>query len=372
MRKKILVGFGTRPEAIKLCPLIKELEKRERLDTVVYVSGQHRELLDGALARFGVTARYDGNIMKSSQSLFDVTVDALDDSRGVLEREKPDAVIVHGDTTTAFALSLACFYLSVPVYHVEAGLRTYDVSSPFPEEFNRRAISLVASYHFAPTARARDNLLEEGVLCSRVSVTGNTVIDAVKLTEGMKISFPLSEKAVADGEKLIFLTAHRRENADILEKMLNAVGRVAREREDVRFIYPVHPSERVRETARRILGQTERVSLIPPLDVAECHGALRASYMALTDSGGIQEEAAALGVPVLIMRNTTERPEGIRAGVAKLVGTDGEGIYRAINGLLDSPKERQLMSAARKKNPYGDGNACVRIADAVEKLLLNK
>ena len=369
MRKKILVGLGTRPEAIKLCPLIMELKRRERFDVVVYLSGQHRELARGVLDSFGVSPDHDGDIMKRGQTLFEVTSAVLEDSRTVLEREAPDAVIVHGDTTTAFALSLACFYLCIPVYHIEAGLRTYDVSRPFPEEFNRRAISLVATHHFAPTATSRDNLLEEGVPCRSVTLTGNTVIDAVALTQRRGYTHPLAEKARNAGEKLIFLTAHRRENRELLRQMLLAVRRVASERKDVRFVYPLHPSDSVREAAEAVLEGHDRIELIEPLGVVECHALLRDSYMALTDSGGIQEEAAALRVPVLIMREVTERPEGIKAGVSRLVGTDPEGIYRAVTALLDSPKQYRQMSRAGEKHPYGEGNACFQIADKIEKLL---
>ncbi len=359
--KKILIAFGTRPEAIKICPLIKELTTREGVDVKVCISSQHKELLCGVLDDFGVSADYDLGVMSASQTLFDVTARVLERTREVLRRISPDIVVVHGDTTTAFATSLACFYMNIPVAHVEAGLRTNNMLSPFPEEFNRRAIALTAKYHFAPTDTARRNLLREGIGEENIFVTGNTVIDAVHSTVNKDFSHPLLDCAC--GKRIIFLTAHRRENITSLENMLRAVSRVAEKCGDVLFIYPVHPNPSVREIADRVLGKCGGVLLCPPLGVRECHNILARSYLALTDSGGLQEEAAALGVPVLIMRDTTERPEGLSAGVARLVGTDGDGILRSVCDLLDDFSLREKMSHA--PNPYGEGNASKKIADVL-------
>ncbi len=357
--KKILIAFGTRPEAIKICPLIGELYLREGVDVKVCVSSQHKELLFGVLDDFGMTADYDLGVMSESQTLFDVTVRVLERMRKVLLHERPDVVAVHGDTTTAFAVSLACFYLGIPTAHVEAGLRTNNIHSPFPEEFNRRAIALSAKYHFAPTDKARQNLLLEGIPERNIFVTGNTVIDAVRSTVKSDFSHPLLD--AADSKRIIFLTAHRRENISVLEEMLGAVLRIAEKYDDIVFIYPVHPNPTVREIAERTLGECEGVRLCPPLGVRECHNILARSYLALTDSGGLQEEAAALGVPVLVMRDTTERPEGVSAGAAWLVGTDRDAIFKSVCTILDDGKLHKKMS--RSQNPYGQGSASKIIAD---------
>ena len=356
MKKKILIAFGTRPEAIKMCPLIKELEGRAQIDVKVVFTGQHhmaREVMEV----FGVIPDYDMNIMRPSQSLFDITENILSGIRDILCREAPWAVVVHGDTSTAFTVALAAFYADIPVYHVEAGLRSHDARLPFPEEFNRRAVSLVASKHFAPTARAAENLIHEGVRASDVYVTGNTVIDAMRYT--LKEDY-----RVTDGERLIFLTAHRRESiGKPLEEMLLAVREIADGYEDVRVMYPVHPNPRIGKIARDILGDCKRVTLCSPLGVVECHNVMSRSYILLTDSGGIQEEGAALGVPVLVMRDVTERPEGILAGVSRLAGTDRCQIVATVRDILDHKDAHDRMSAA--KNPYGDGNACKIISDII-------
>ena len=323
-------------------------------------SGQHKELLYGVLDVFGVTPDYDLRVMSEGQSLASLTSRILLGTSNVIERSGADILIVHGDTTTALAATLAGFYAGVCVAHVEAGLRTNNILSPFPEEYNRRAIALTASYHFAPTEAARQSLLGEGVNDGRIFVTGNTVVDALQKTVKEDFRHPLLDWA--DGRRIVFLTAHRRENASALEGMLLAVRELAK-REDVCFIYPVHPSPAVRKTAYRVLGNTDRVRLCEPFGVVECHNILARSYLVLTDSGGLQEEAAALRVPVFVMRDTTERQEGIEAGAARLAGTQREGIIRAVCALLDSKNEHAQMCAA--KNPYGDGDACRRIADVL-------
>ncbi len=327
-------------------------------DVRVLVSSQHKELLYGALDAFGVRPDYDLDVMSDSQTLFDVTARVLERTRYVLEEVLPDIVVVHGDTTTAFSVALAAFYMNIPTAHVEAGLRTNNIRSPFPEEYNRRAIALTAKYHFAPTQIARKNLMREGIPESQIFVTGNTVIDAVSTTVRREYSHPLLEWA---GERrIIFLTAHRRENICSLEDMLLAVRNLSR-RSDICFIYPVHPNPRVRRVAEEVLGECAYVKLCSPLGVEDCHNILARSYLALTDSGGLQEEAAALGVPVLVMRDTTERPEGVDVGAARLVGTDSEGIYRSVLSLLDDAELYSKMSSC--KSPYGDGSASKRIAD---------
>ena len=362
--KKILFAFGTRPEAIKLCPLIGELEAREGVDVKVCVSSQHKELLYGVLDEFFVRRDDDLDVMRESQTLFDITSGVLVKIKEVLSREAPDVVVVHGDTTTAFAVALACFYLGIPVAHVEAGLRTKNIRSPFPEEFNRRAISLIAKYHFAPTDTARDSLASEGIADENIFITGNTIADALHLTLRADYTHPLLD--AAKGKRIIFLTAHRRENISSLEKMLTAIARVAEKYKDVCFIYPVHPNPTVKETAERMLCKCDRVVLCPPLSVSDCHNILARSYIILTDSGGLQEEAAVLHVPVLIMRDTTERPEGIESGIARLVGTSEQGIFDGACALLDDAQKYKKMSHA--KNPYGYGGASREIAE----ILLNK
>lgn len=358
--KKVMVVFGTRPEAIKMCPLVKELKKQKNMQTVVCVSGQHRQMLDQVLHAFEVIPDYDLSIMKEKQTLFDVTTNILNSIKEVLEKEKPDVCLVHGDTSTTFVTALACFYLQIPVGHVEAGLRTYNIYSPYPEEFNREAVGLIAKYHFAPTEVARDNLLREGKNKDDIYVTGNTAIDALKTTVKKEYHHPLLEWAKSS--RLIMLTAHRRENlGEPMHHMFRAIKRIVDEYQDIKVIYPIHMNPVVREAAQSILGDEERVKIIEPLDVLDFHNFLARSYLILTDSGGIQEEAPSLGKPVLVMRDTTERPEGIKAGTLKLVGTNEEKIYQEFKCLLDNKEAYETMSKA--SNPYGDGFACQRIVN---------
>ena len=362
--KKIFLVFGTRPEAIKMCPLVNELKSRPDMQTVVCVSGQHREMLLPVLDAFHVVPDYNLSVMREQQTLFDITANVLLKIREVLEAERPDTVLVHGDTTTSFAAALAAFYLQIPVGHVEAGLRTYNLRSPFPEEFNRQAVDLVCRYYFAPTQRAAENLFQEGKPAARVFVTGNTAIDALKTTVRAEYTHP--ELRWAADSRLIVITAHRRENlGQPMRNMFRAIRRVCAEHPDVKAVYPVHMNPLVRSAAAEILGGETRVHLIEPLDVLDFHNFLANSYLILTDSGGIQEEAPSLGKPVLVMRDTTERPEGIEAGTLKLVGTDEEPIYRAFTELLDNPAAYQAMSSA--SNPYGDGFASRRIADILQQ-----
>lgn len=361
--KKVMLVFGTRPEAIKMCPLVRELQTRGGLETVVCVTGQHRQMLDSVLNTFGVTPEYDLSIMKDKQTLFDVTVNILEKIRGVLEKEQPDVVLVHGDTTTTFAAALACFYLGIKVGHVEAGLRTYNIHSPYPEEFNRQAVGIVSEYNFAPTDLARDNLLREGKRPESIFITGNTAIDALKTT--VRDDYRHEQLDWAKDGRLIMITAHRRENlGEPMHHMFRAIRRIADENPDVRAIYPIHMNPAVRRAADDELGGCDRIRIIEPLDVIDFHNFLSRSYMILTDSGGIQEEAPSLGKPVLVMRDTTERPEGIAAGTLRLVGTSEETIYENFRLLLDSKEEYEKMS--RAANPYGDGHACKRIADILE------
>lgn len=358
--KKVMLVFGTRPEAIKMCPLVNELKKHKELTTVVCVTGQHRQMLDMVLDAFAVTPDYDLSIMQDKQTLFDVTTNILNRIREVLEQEKPDIVLVHGDTSTTFVTALACFYLQIPVGHVEAGLRTYNVFSPYPEEFNRQAVSIIARLHFAPTEQSRQNLLREGKSPDSIYVTGNTAIDALKTTVRSDYTHP--ELEWARDSRLIMITAHRRENlGEPMTHMFRAIRRVMDEHPDVKAIYPIHMNPVVRETADRFLGGDDRIHIIEPLDVVDFHNFLSRSYLILTDSGGIQEEAPSLGKPVLVMRDTTERPEGIAAGTLKLVGTDEETIYQEFSRLLSDEEAYEKMSKA--SNPYGDGHACERIAD---------
>ena len=348
--KKVMLVFGTRPEAIKMCPLVKELKKRKSLQTVVCVTGQHRQMLEQVLDAFGVIPEYDLSIMKDRQTLFDVTANILDRIRTVLDKEKPDVVLVHGDTSTTFATALACFYLQIPVGHVEAGLRTYDIYSPYPEEFNRQAVSIISRFHFAPTELSKANLLREGKKEASIYITGNTAIDALKTTVRKNYAHPDLEWAA--GSRLIMITAHRRENlGEPMKHMFRAIRRVMDEHDDVKAIYPIHMNPLVRKIASEILGNDDRIRIIEPLDVLDFHNFLSRSYMILTDSGGIQEEAPSLGKPVLVMRNTTERPEGIEAGTLKLVGTDEKAIYENFKLLLEDTKAYDEMSKA--SNPYG-------------------
>ena len=360
MPKKIMLVFGTRPEAIKMCPLVRELKKRDDVQTLVCVTGQHRDMLQQVLDAFEVVPDYDLAIMQDRQTLFDITTRVLQGMKGVLEKERPDAVLVHGDTSTTFAAALACFYLQIPVGHVEAGLRTYNLLSPYPEEFNRQCVSILANWNFAPTPLSRDNLIREGKKADSIFVTGNTVIDALKTTVREDFSHPDLDWAA--GSRLILLTAHRRENlGEPMHAMFRAIGRVVEEHEDVKALYPIHMNPVVREAADAELGGCERIRLTEPMDVLDCHNVMARSYLILTDSGGIQEEAPSLGKPVLVMRDTTERPEGIKARTLKLVGTNEETIYREFTRLLDDRAAYEQMAHA--ENPYGDGHACERIAD---------
>lgn len=371
--KKIMLVFGTRPEAIKMCPLVRELKKRSSVRTIVCVTGQHRQMLEQVLQIFGVVPDYDLSIMKDNQTLFDVTISILNSIKEILEKTNPDVVLVHGDTSTTFVTALACFYLQIPVGHVEAGLRTYDIYSPYPEEFNREAVSIISKYNFAPTSLARDNLIKEGRDEKTIWVTGNTAIDAMKMT--VKADYSHLELEWAADSRLILITAHRRENlGEPMYHMFRAIRRVLEEHLDVKAIYPIHMNPQVRKTAEEVFGESAirtckdragRIHIIEPLDVLDFHNFMKHSYLILTDSGGIQEEAPSLGKPVLVMRDTTERPEGINAGTLKLVGTHEDTIYDEFSRLLNNPEAYRQMANA--SNPYGDGHACERIADILEK-----
>ena len=362
--KKVMLVFGTRPEAIKMCPLVNELKSRKSIQTLVCVTGQHRQMLDQVLGAFKVVPDYDLSVMKDKQTLFDITSNILLSIKAVLEKERPDVVLVHGDTSTTFVTALACFYLQIPVGHVEAGLRTYNIYSPYPEEFNRQAVSIISKYNFAPTKLSEENLLKEGRVKESIFVTGNTAIDALKTTVREDYTHP--ELEWAKDSRLIMITAHRRENlGEPMHNMFRAIRRVMDENPDVKAIYPIHMNPVVRKAADEELSGCDRIHIIEPLEVLDFHNFLARSYMILTDSGGIQEEAPSLGKPVLVMRDTTERPEGIKAGTLKLVGTDEEVIYKNFKLLLESKDEYEKMSKA--SNPYGDGFACKRIADILEQ-----
>lgn len=360
---KIMLVFGTRPEAIKMCPLVNELKSRPgEFETVVCVTGQHREMLDQVLGVFGVVPDHDLAVMKPGQTLFDITSDVLLKIRAVLEEERPDVVLVHGDTTTSFAAALAAFYLQIPVGHVEAGLRTRDLYSPWPEEFNRQAVDVISNWYFAPTETSRQNLLDEAKPADRIFVTGNTGIDALRHTVREDYSHP--ELDWAEGSRLILVTAHRRENlGEPMHRMFRAIRRVMEERPDTKAIYPIHMNPQVRRAAHEELDGFDRLRIIDPLEVVGFHNFMARSHLILTDSGGIQEEAPSLGKPVLVMRDTTERPEGVAAGTLRLVGTGEETIYREFSRLLDDPAAYAEMSHA--SNPYGDGHASERIADVL-------
>ncbi len=363
--RKIMLVFGTRPEAIKMCPLVNELKSRKSIETVVCVTGQHRQMLDVVLEAFNVVPNYDLSIMKPKQTLFDITTNILNSIKEVLEKEKPDVVLVHGDTSTSFVTALACFYMQIPVGHVEAGLRTYNIDSPYPEEFNRQAISIVSRLNFAPTNLAKQNLIREGKDEKTIYVTGNTAIDALKTTVKDNYTHPWLEWA--KGSRLIMITAHRRENlGEPMVHMFGAIKRIVKEYPDIKAVYPIHMNPEVRKIADEVLGDVERIKIIEPLDVVDFHNFLSRCHLILTDSGGIQEEAPSLGKPVLVMRDTTERPEGIKAGTLKLVGTTEKVIYEEFKKLLDSEEEYKKMSNA--SNPYGDGTACIQIADILERL----
>ena len=363
--KKVMLVFGTRPEAIKMAPLVREFRRHpDFFRTVVCVSGQHREMLDQVLRVFGVTTDHDLAIMKPGQTLFDVTCDVLLKLKAVLEEEGPDVVLVHGDTTTSFAAALACFYLQIPVGHVEAGLRTHDIYSPWPEEFNRQAVDIVSEYYFAPTEASRQNLLDEGKRAEKIWVTGNTGIDALRTTVREDYTHP--ELEWASDSRLILITAHRRENlGEPMHCMFRAIRRVMEEHPDTKAIYPIHMNPLVRKAAHEELDGFDRLHIINPLEVLDFHNFLAASHLILTDSGGIQEEAPSLGKPVLVMRDTTERPEGVAAGTLKLVGTEEDVIYLEFSRLLSDEEEYAAMS--RASNPYGDGHASERIASVLGK-----
>ena len=362
--KTVMLVFGTRPEAIKMCPLVNELKSRENIKTVVCVTGQHRQMLDMVLETFDVTPDYDLSIMKEKQTLFDITANILLNIKAVLEEVKPDVVLVHGDTSTTFVTALACFYMQIPVGHVEAGLRTYNIHSPYPEEFNRQAVSIISKYNFAPTELSKENLIKEGKDENSIYITGNTAIDALKTT--VRDDYEHPELKWAEGSRLIIITAHRRENlGDPMHQMFRAIRRILDENPDVRAIYPIHMNPAVRQAAQEELGDCDRIHIIEPLDVLDFHNFLARCYMILTDSGGVQEEAPSLGKPVLVMRDTTERPEGVEAGTLRLVGTDEETIYQNFKELLLNKETYDKMSKA--SNPYGDGFACKRIADILEE-----
>lgn len=360
---KVLAVFGTRPEAIKMCPLVMALNGTKNIECRVCLTAQHREMLDQVIEVFGISADYDLNIMKPNQTLTDITIEVLNNLNGIIQEENPDLILVHGDTTTSFAAALSAFYHQIPVGHVEAGLRTYDMRSPYPEEFNRQAVDLITEMYFAPTENAKRNLIKEGKCRDKIYVTGNTVIDALSTT--VKSDFEDENLRWAFGCRLIICTAHRRENiGESMGHMFMAIKRIAEEYEDVRIIYPVHKNPKVLEMARKVLGGISNIRLIEPLDAITFHNYMNKSYLILTDSGGIQEEAPALGKPVLVMRDTTERPEGVEAGTLKLVGTDEEMIYREVRRLLDDSEVYHSMSKAL--NPYGDGHASERIVEIIE------
>lgn len=362
--KTVMLVFGTRPEAIKMCPLVNELKARKTIKTVVCVTGQHRQMLDMVLDTFQVVPDYDLSIMKAGQTLFDITTNILNRIGEVLDEVKPDVVLVHGDTSTTFVTALACFYKQIAVGHVEAGLRTYNIYSPYPEEFNRQAVSVIAKYNFAPTELSKENLVKEGKDKNTIFVTGNTAIDALKTTVRADYTHP--ELEWAQDSRLIMITAHRRENLGVpMHNMFRAIRRVIEEYPDVKAIYPIHMNPLVRQAADEELRGCDRIHIIEPLEVLDFHNFLARSFLILTDSGGIQEEAPSLGKPVLVMRDTTERPEGIMAGTLKLVGTDEQVIYENFKLLLEDKTTYDAM--AKASNPYGDGFACARIADILEK-----
>lgn len=361
---KIMIVFGTRPEAIKMCPVVNELRSRKKFEVVVCVTGQHEEMLEQVLNVFHIVPEYNLHIMKKNQSLFDITVIILKRIQEILKKEKPDLILVHGDTSTAFSAALAGFYLNIPIGHVEAGLRTYDLASPFPEEYNRQAIDIMSDFLFAPTEHAYENLKQENKRTDKIYITGNTVIDALKTTVFKGYRHDILDWA-KEG-KLILVTAHRRENiGKPMENMFQAISQIVEEHKEIKVVYPVHPNPKVRELAEKYLKKTDRIKLIEPLDIIDFHNFMANSYLILTDSGGVQEEAPALGKPVLVMRDVTERPEGVKAGTLKLTGTDRENIYNSFRSLLEDEAEYKKMASA--VNPYGDGNASRYIADIIEK-----
>lgn len=363
--KKVMIVFGTRPEAIKMAPLVKELKKRKHIETIVCVTAQHREMLDQVLHVFDIKPEYDLNIMKAGQSLSFITNRVLMGMEEVIQKEQPDILLVHGDTTTTYASALAAYYHHVAIGHVEAGLRTYQKYSPFPEEMNRQMVGVLADYHFAPTQESKQNLLQEGKKEDRVFVTGNTAIDALATTVKSEYHNDVLEWVAND--RLVLLTAHRRENVgEPMRHIFRAIRRIVDEYEDVKVVYPIHMNPVIRDIAQEILQGHNRIRIIDPLEVIDFHNFLNKSYMILTDSGGIQEEAPSLGKPVLVLRDTTERPEGIKAGTLKLAGTQEDNIYKMMKELLNNKEIYDTMSQAR--NPYGDGFASKRIVDIIESI----
>ncbi len=360
--KKVMLVFGTRPEAIKMCPVVNEFKSRDNVETIVTVTGQHEEMLQQVLDIFNVVPDYNLHVMKQEQTLFDITTNILNSIAEVLRKENPDVVLVHGDTSTTFVAALACFYLEIPIAHVEAGLRTYNIYSPYPEEFNRQAVSLLAKYNFAPTQMSADNLIKEGKNPETIYVTGNTAIDALNTTVREDYTHEYLEWAA--GSRFVVMTAHRRENlGDSMEQMFRAIRRVVDEHPDVKLLYPIHMNPAVRRIAEKYLLDSDQIRIVEPMEVIDFHNIIARSHMILTDSGGIQEEAPSLGKPVLVMRDTTERPEGVEAGTLKLVGTEEENIYNNFTELLDNEEAYQAMSHA--ENPYGDGHTSERIADII-------
>lgn len=363
---KVMAVFGTRPEAIKMCPLVLELKKYENIEPIVCVTAQHREMLDQVLDVFGIKPDYDLDIMKTRQSLAGITTRVLEGMEDVLKKEKPDIVLVHGDTSTSFVAALAAFYEQIPVGHVEAGLRTYDIYSPFPEEMNRQLTGRIAKLHFSPTQRNFDNLIKENIDAEKIYITGNTVIDALKTTvkENYKFENECLKTIDFENKRVIVVTAHRRENlGKPLMDICTAIAEIVDEYEDTEVVYPVHLNPAVREVVWEILGNKDRVHLIDPLDVMELHNAIAGSFMVMTDSGGIQEEAPALAKPVLVLRRETERPEAVAAGTVKIAGVDKDVIKSLAKELLDNPSEYAKMAQAA--NPYGDGEASRRICEAI-------
>lgn len=366
--KKVMLVFGTRPEAIKMCPVIKKLKENNYFEVIVCVTGQHKEMLNQVLDAFQIKPDYNLKIMKEKQSLCSITKAILDKIEPILLSVNPDIVLVHGDTSSAFATSLACFYLRIPVGHVEAGLRTYNLASPYPEEFNRQSVGIIANYHFAPTKKAAENLQKEGKNEKNIFVTGNTAIDALQYT--VKKEYYHKDLEWVKASKLILLTAHRRENiGEPMRHMFRAIKRIVDEYKDIKVIYPIHMNPSVRKIAEEEIGAIERIRIIEPLNVLDFHNFMARSFMILTDSGGIQEEAPSFGIPVLVMRDTTERPEGVDAGVLRLVGTEEENLYWNIKELIDNQKEYQKMAYA--VNPYGDGHASEYIADILSEKILD-
>ena len=363
---KILIVFGTRPEAIKMCPLILELNKNPDIKCSVCLTGQHKEMLDQVIDTFEVNVDYNLSLMKERQKLEDITSEIIVGVSKVIGIEKPNLLLVHGDTTTSFSAAIAAFYHKIPIGHVEAGLRTYNMNSPYPEEFNRQAVGIISKFNFVPTELSKENLINEHKDKETIYITGNTAIDALKITVSPKYEHKILEWS--KNSRLIVLTAHRRENlGEPLKNMFKAIKRIVDEFEDIKVVYPIHMNPVVRETAKSILGDSNRIKIIEPLDVLDFHNLLARSYLILTDSGGIQEEAPSLGKPVLVMRDTTERPEGVNAGTLKLVGTSEEKIYKEFKELLTNVEEYNKMANA--SNPYGDGTASIKIADILERKL---